>query len=284
MSLIKVNVPTKDSANRLNAVANNAMDANFKVGDLVRMSEGGLTGKITKIEPNGHFRVSFLYNKANGFSQSFSSNEIVMVKPAAKDSDEFKVGVMVRFKNGEYKGKVFRLQEFQGGYARLVSPIGGVQIPKHLLKDEVTVVNDSATMDGLEDNLKKHIGTNVRVFLKNGHDWIGKITKVDRGVLTLHTGVRVVISDIKQIFNNELNKALDAWNVNDSKLIDEISKESIRALDAFSAYLAKQERLVVNTKAALAKAKQGGNLAEIKWLADALGEFENELRKARALV
>lgn len=64
--------------------------APFKVGDLVRMSEGGLTGKITKIEPNGHFRVSFLYNKANGFSQSFSANEIVMVKPAA-DAAELRV-------------------------------------------------------------------------------------------------------------------------------------------------------------------------------------------------
>lgn len=74
MSLIKVRIPAK------------AADAgNFKVGDLVRMNEGGLTGKITKIEPNGHFRVSFLYNRANGFSQSFSANEIVMVKPA-KDS------------------------------------------------------------------------------------------------------------------------------------------------------------------------------------------------------
>ena len=58
--------------------------AEFKVGDLVRMNEGGLTGKITKIEPNGHFRVSFLYNRANGFSQSFSANEIVMVKPASR--------------------------------------------------------------------------------------------------------------------------------------------------------------------------------------------------------
>ena len=65
--------------------------AQFKVGDLVRMNEGGLTGKITKIEPNGHFRVSFLYNRANGFSQSFSANEIVMVKPAkdaAADADK----------------------------------------------------------------------------------------------------------------------------------------------------------------------------------------------------
>ena len=66
--------------------------AQFKVGDLVRMNEGGLTGKITKIEPNGHFRVSFLYNRANGFSQSFSANEIVMVKPAkdAADADKSK--------------------------------------------------------------------------------------------------------------------------------------------------------------------------------------------------
>ena len=62
--------------------------AQFKVGDLVRMNEGGLTGKITKIEPNGHFRVSFLYNRANGFSQSFSANEIVMVKPAKDAADE----------------------------------------------------------------------------------------------------------------------------------------------------------------------------------------------------
>ena len=61
--------------------------AQFKVGDLVRMNEGGLTGKITKIEPNGHFRVSFLYNRANGFSQSFSANEIVMVKPAKDAAD-----------------------------------------------------------------------------------------------------------------------------------------------------------------------------------------------------
>lgn len=91
-------------------------------------------------------------------------------------------------------------------------------------------------------------------------------------------------SQIEELKGWDSAEAQDAWNVNDSKLIDEISKESIRALDAFSAYLAKQERLVVNTKAALAKAKQGGNLAEIKWLADALGEFENELRKARALV
>lgn len=90
--------------------------------------------------------------------------------------------------------------------------------------------------------------------------------------------------ELENILSRDSAEAQDAWNVNDSKLIDEISKESIRALDAFSAYLAKQERLVVNTKAALAKAKQGGNLAEIKWLADALGEFENELRKARALV
>lgn len=79
-----------------------AMDAApFKVGDLVRMSEGGLTGKITKIEPNGHFRVSFLYNKANGFSQSFSANEIVMVKPAkdaaeAGDAEQFNVGDRVK--------------------------------------------------------------------------------------------------------------------------------------------------------------------------------------------
>ena len=66
--------------------------AQFKVGDLVRMNEGGLPGKITKIEPNGHFRVSFLYNRANGFSQSFSANEIVMVKPAkdAADADKSK--------------------------------------------------------------------------------------------------------------------------------------------------------------------------------------------------
>lgn len=79
-----------------------AADAQFKVGDLVRMSEGGLTGKITKIEPNGHFRVSFLYNKANGFSQSFSANEIVMVKPA-KDAAEFHVGQRVRAKDPAYE-------------------------------------------------------------------------------------------------------------------------------------------------------------------------------------
>ena len=74
------------AVNEFNRLVNSAKDAaQFKVGDLVRMNEGGLTGKITKIEPNGHFRVSFLYNRANGFSQSFSANEIVMVKPA-KDS------------------------------------------------------------------------------------------------------------------------------------------------------------------------------------------------------
>lgn len=72
-----------EDEDRRNGKDSTAADAEFKVGDLVRMSEGGLTGKITKIEPNGHFRVSFLYNKANGFSQSFSANEIVMVKPAA---------------------------------------------------------------------------------------------------------------------------------------------------------------------------------------------------------
>ena len=72
----------------IDCAAAGAQDAaTFKVGDLVRMNEGGLTGKITKIEPNGHYRVSFLYNRANGFSQSFSANEIVMVKPAA-DSNE----------------------------------------------------------------------------------------------------------------------------------------------------------------------------------------------------
>lgn len=78
MSLIKVSIPAKVAA---------ADAGNFKVGDLVRMNEGGLTGKITKIEPNGHFRVSFLYNRANGFSQSFSANEIVMVKPAKDSAD-----------------------------------------------------------------------------------------------------------------------------------------------------------------------------------------------------
>lgn len=87
-------------------IVNDACDARdaapFKVGDLVRMSEGGLTGKITKIEPNGHFRVSFLYNKANGFSQSFSANEIVMVKPAA-DAAEFHVGQRVRAKDPAYE-------------------------------------------------------------------------------------------------------------------------------------------------------------------------------------
>lgn len=88
---------------RIVKVSNAAGDAaTFKVGDLVRMSEGGLTGKITKIEPNGHFRVSFLYNKANGFSQSFSANEIVMVKPAA-DSAEFHVGQRVRAKDPVYE-------------------------------------------------------------------------------------------------------------------------------------------------------------------------------------
>lgn len=80
-----------------------AADAdNFKLGDLVRMNEGGLTGKITKIEPNGHFRVSFLYNRANGFSQSFSANEIVMVKPAKDSADADKSKELER----EIKGDV----------------------------------------------------------------------------------------------------------------------------------------------------------------------------------
>ena len=79
---------TFTDAELLKAVKDCAADAaQFKVGDLVRMSEGGLTGKITKIEPNGHFRVSFLYNRANGFSQSFSADEIVMVKPAKDAAD-----------------------------------------------------------------------------------------------------------------------------------------------------------------------------------------------------
>lgn len=78
-------------------------------------------------------------------------------------------------------------------------------------------------------------------------------------------------------------EAQDAWSYRDSKLIDEISKESIKALDAFAAYLAKQEKLVANAKAALVKAKQGGNVAEIQWLAGAVSEFESELRKARAI-
>lgn len=108
MSLIKVSIPVKG-----------ADAGNFKVGDLVRMNEGGLTGKITKIEPNGHFRVSFLYNRANGFSQSFSANEIVMVKPAkdssagagAQDADirEPKVGDVLKYyhpRTGKYVGKV----------------------------------------------------------------------------------------------------------------------------------------------------------------------------------
>lgn len=79
-------------------------------------------------------------------------------------------------------------------------------------------------------------------------------------------------------------KAEDAWNVNQSKLIDAISKESVRALDALSAYITKQERLVMNAKAALAKAKQGGNKDEIDWLDGAVKEYESELKKARDLI
>ena len=94
--------------NEFNRLVNSVKDSaacdesKFKVGDLVRMNEGGLTGKITKIEPNGHFRVSFLYNRANGFSQSFSANEIVMVKPAKDAADANKSEELER----EIKGDV----------------------------------------------------------------------------------------------------------------------------------------------------------------------------------
>ena len=91
------------AVNEFNRLVNSAKDAaQFKVGDLVRMNEGGLPGKITKIEPNGHFRVSFLYNRANGFSQSFSANEIVMVKPAKDAADADKSEELER----EIKGDV----------------------------------------------------------------------------------------------------------------------------------------------------------------------------------
>ena len=54
----------------------------FKVGQKVQMECGGLVGTVTKDYGNGHYRVSFLTNRRNGFSQSFSADELV---PAVKE-------------------------------------------------------------------------------------------------------------------------------------------------------------------------------------------------------
>lgn len=122
-----------------------AKDAKFKVGEKVR--RGMQTGIVRGIEKAPYIEVKFTDEPVTVFVRE---SEIVAADSRAADADEFKVGTMVRFKAGEFKGKVFRIQEFHGDYARLISPVGNVSIPKHLLKDEVSVMDDSAACDAAE--------------------------------------------------------------------------------------------------------------------------------------